>query len=66
MPDLLNTIQKLNPHISVYDINSDEFLPYGKVIEGYDFSALLNIMGNREIPESGNIYTFLDKEMTDS
>ena len=66
MPDLLNTIQKLNPHISVYDINSDEFLPYGKVIEGYDFSALLNIMGNREIPESGNIYTGLDKEMTAS
>lgn len=66
MTDLLAHIKALNPHIEVYDIRDDIFLQYGKIVDGYDFSSLLTLMQNRDIPAEGNVYVGLDKEMTAS
>lgn len=64
MSDLLKHIQNANPHIQVHSIFDDEFSRYGKIVDGYDFSPLLALMKNRDIPSEGNVYVGLDDEMT--
>lgn len=53
---MLETLNAVNdvPVISVFD---PAFAPYGRVLEGYDFSqADAYMRGKTDIPENGNIY----------
>lgn len=59
----LEKIQQYNPQIKVYSITDSSFLKYGKVITGYNFAPLKEIMENRPIPTEGNCYTACDSEM---
>ena len=52
-------IDKLNGlnDMTIYPVFGEEFLPFGRIVEGYDFSELIDFMENEtQIPESGNIY----------
>ncbi|MGM0878306.1 MAG: DUF4867 family protein [Bacillota bacterium] len=51
--DLLKT---LNTHISFYHVKENEFTPYGKIINNYNFSELESYMMQTNIPEDGNVY----------
>lgn len=54
-----NVLERLNDvnSVRVYSVNDPEFLPYGRVLSGYDFSGLILFAeNNTPIPENGNIY----------
>ena len=42
--------------MKIYTIHDPEFVPYGKVLEGYDVSCLLNAMETIPLPEAGVAY----------
>ena len=52
---MLNRLNQLND-VKIYSVFDNEFLPYGRIIEGYDFSKLIEYMATTPIPEAGNIY----------
>lgn len=48
----------------VLNVNDPAFAPYGRVIQGYDFSGMIEYMEKEtRIPESGNIYVASVPEM---
>ena len=52
-------LERLNAvnDVTVYSVNSKEFLPYGRVLENYDFSPLIEFMKEKtQIPQDGNVY----------
>lgn len=54
---MLERLNKAND-VPIYSVFDSEFKPYGRVIENFDFSALIKIAEEKtEIPESGNFYT---------
>ncbi|MGN1419335.1 MAG: DUF4867 family protein [Acutalibacteraceae bacterium] len=54
---MLERLNKVND-TKIYSVFDNEFKPYGKVIESFDFSSLIKIAQEKtEIPESGNFYT---------
>lgn len=60
---MLERLSSLN-NIPVLDVNSDSFKSYGRVIEGYDFSDLIEYMEEyTNIPKEGNVYYPSIKEM---
>lgn len=53
---MLERLNKIND-IPVLNVNDNSFKRYGRVVNGYDFSELIEYMDkNTIIPESGNIY----------
>lgn len=53
---LLEQLRQAND-VSVYSVRDAEFAPYGRIIEGFDFSSMIAYMEkNTEIPENGNVY----------
>lgn len=60
---MLNTLKTLNPHIQIFDIHDEAFTPYGKVINGYDFSGLIKTMDSKAIPAEGNVYVAKDDDL---
>ena len=37
--------------MKVYDVRDPEFTVYGRVIEGYDFSGVIDAMKKKQIPD---------------
>ena len=53
---MLEHLNKVND-VKIYSVLDAEFKPYGRVVEGYDFSALVDYMkAKTPVPEQGNIY----------
>lgn len=42
--------------MKIYSIHDPEFIPYGRALEGYDTSCLLNAMNTIPLPEAGVAY----------
>ena len=42
--------------MKIYSIQDPEFIPYGKVLEGYDTTCLVNAMNTIPLPEAGVAY----------
>lgn len=43
--------------VNIYSVFDDEFKPYGRVVNGYDFSSLIDYMReNTAVPSDGNMY----------
>lgn len=60
----LEKLRKINDHIKIEDANSESFLKYGKIIDGYDFKELEEYMEKETgVPENGNIYIASDLKM---
>lgn len=54
---MLERLNKAND-VKIYSCFDDTFLPYGRVLSGFDFSSLIEISREKTvIPESGNYYT---------
>ncbi|MCK9639962.1 MAG: DUF4867 family protein [Prolixibacteraceae bacterium] len=48
---------KINDHLLIRDVNDRSFIPYGKIITGYNFSGLMDFMEKETgVPDQGNIY----------
>ncbi|HIT06253.1 MAG TPA: DUF4867 family protein [Candidatus Scybalocola faecipullorum] len=63
MSDVFNTIRNKNPHIRILSVNDAAFSKYGKIVTGYDFSPLIDVMKAKAIPEEGNIYVGKDDDL---
>lgn len=63
---MLNHLKKVND-VTVYSVFSPEFETYGNVLDGYDFSALIDYMQTKtQIPNGeGNVYYPSISEMED-
>lgn len=60
---MFEAIQANNPHIPLFHVESESFLPYGKIMKREDLSGIIHYMGNTAIPEEGNIYVASVDEM---
>ena len=59
----LRELKALNPELKLYSVEDPEFTEYGKIVTGYDFGEILEIMNRRAIPAEGNVYVAKDEEM---
>lgn len=60
---MLERLNKVND-VKIHSVFSADFKPFGRVLEGYDFSDLIKYMETETpIPENGNIYIPLDENM---
>lgn len=60
----ISELYKLNKRILIRDVQDGSFVPYGKIITGYDFSDLIDYLENKTgVPDQGNIYRASDPEM---
>lgn len=51
-------------NVEIFSVKDSCFESYGRIIEGYDFSELIQYMEEHtEIPENGNVYTASVSEM---
>ncbi len=53
---MLNELKKNNPELNIYDVNSEEFTSYGRIIKGMDISEIVDEAKKIENPESGSMY----------
>ena len=61
--DLLTALNQCND-VPVYSVADPAFKSFGRVLQGYDFSALMTYLEqSTEIPAEGNIYVASVKEM---
>ncbi|MEN6323599.1 MAG: DUF4867 family protein [Proteiniphilum sp.] len=57
-------IQNANSNLKIENISDESFSPFGKIIDQYDFSEVINYMEEKTIiPEEGNIYVASVPEM---
>lgn len=47
---------ELNPDIPIYRVKDPEFLPYGKVLDGYDVSEIISECKKIKMPDAGSAY----------
>lgn len=60
---MLDRLNKVND-VKIYSVNDEKFRSYGRVLEGYDFSALIDYMESETpVPENGNVYVPSVEEM---
>lgn len=53
---MINHLNEVND-VKVYSVFDEEFKTYGRIVEGYNFSQIVEYMeNNTPIPENGNIY----------
>lgn len=53
---MLNKLKELNTGIAFFDIYSDEFSEYGRVVNDIDATELISLAGKLEYPEFGSVY----------
>lgn len=53
---MLNALKSKNPELSFYDVHSSEFSKYGRIINGFDISEIVNEAKKIANPESGSAY----------
>ncbi len=59
-------LERLNAvnDVKIYSVFDEKFRAYGRVLEGYDFSALVEYMkAGTSIPENGNVYVASVEDM---
>lgn len=59
----LNELKEKNPGLPFFCVTDPEFRPYGKVVTGYDFQPVIDVMTRRDVPQTGNVYVACDAEM---
>ena len=60
---MLEHLRQVND-VGIYSVFDEEFKPYGRIVEGYDFSALAEYMQNKtSVPAQGNFYVASVPEM---
>lgn len=53
---MINKLKSLNPKIDIYDVNSDEFSSYGRIISELDISEIMDVANTIENPINGSNY----------
>ena len=50
--------------MKLYSVKDSEFKPYGRVIDGYDFSELISVLkDSTPCPENDTVYAASDKKL---
>ena len=53
---MIENLRKLNPNIEFFDVTSDEFKTFGRIIKNIDVTEITKVCDNIEKPESGSTY----------
>lgn len=53
---MLDRLKKLNANVKLFDVYSEEFSEYGRVLNDVDVSELIREAQRLEFPESGSVY----------
>lgn len=53
---MLERLKKLNQNIKLYSVKDDEFLSYGKIINTFDATPIIDVAATLENPQSGSMY----------
>ena len=53
---MLENLKSKNPEIEIFDVNSDEFATYGRIIKGLDVCEIISEAEKIQNPESGSKY----------
>ena len=53
---MLDRLKKLNENVKLFDVYSEEFSEYGRVLNDVDVSELIREAQRLEFPESGSVY----------
>lgn len=53
---MLNELKKNNPELNIYDVNSEEFSTYGRIIKDFDVDEIITEAKKIKNPESGSKY----------
>lgn len=65
MSDVLARLNEVND-VPVTPVSDPAFAPYGRIVEGYDFSGLISWMkAASEMPDAGNVYHASVPELED-
>ena len=54
--NMLQNLRKLNPNIKFFDVASDEFASYGRIIKNIDVSEITKVCDQIEFPKNGSTY----------
>ena len=54
--DMLELLRLKNPSLPIFDVRSEEFLEYGKVLEDYDTAEILAEADKMEMPKENSVY----------
>lgn len=57
------TLSQKNPNCTIYEVTDEAFIPYGKVLDGYDFAKYKKVMEEITIPSEGNVYVLEDEKL---
>ncbi len=60
---MLDHLKQCNYELNIKSVSDNSFNKYGKVISGFDFSECIDLMKNRSIPDTGNVYIPCDDEL---
>lgn len=61
---MLKQLNEINTHIDIKATSSSEFLSYGRIVNGFDFSEAEKFMlKESNMPTEGNVYVASEKEM---
>jgi len=64
---MLKYLNQVNQEITIFDIESSDFLPFGRCVKGYDFSPWITYMVElSEMPLEGNCYYPHIKDMEET
>ena len=53
---MLENLKKLNPDIEFYDVSSEEFSTFGRIIKNIDVTEITKVCDGIDNPESGSTY----------
>ena len=51
---MFEILKKLNHYIEFYDVNSEEFASFGKIINNLDVSGIMEVASKIERPQDGS------------
>jgi hypothetical protein len=54
--EMISIMQSLNPELDILPVESSAFKQFGCIVEGYDFSELIDQLENTSVPEEGTTY----------
>lgn len=53
---MINRLKELNPDLEIYDVNSSDFLPFGRIIRDINTDEIIKVAEAIEKPAEGSIY----------
>lgn len=54
---MIEGLKKLNPSVAFYDVRDEEFVKYGRILDGYDIAEMQKAASDIPYPAEGSMYS---------